>query len=86
MSWVDCMSFDPILNQWTSLNPYLQQHIAGSAVAWKGQILICGGKRNNTADGKPEKETSLMENYYPENDTWTVLNSQENCGSNMYTW
>ncbi len=67
----NCLAFNLILNQWTdTLSPCQQQHIMGSAVVWKGQILICGGR--STRDDKSQEETSLIEQYDPATDMWTV--------------
>ncbi len=66
-----CLAFNPILSQWTdTLSPCQQQHITGSPVVWKGQILICGG-RTKTDDDKSH-ESSLIEQYDPASDVWTV--------------
>ncbi len=76
-----CLSFDPIFNQWTSLSACQQEHIAGSALVWKGQILICGGRKwsescTNTKCSKvgcsrrSQVATSLIEEYDPEMNTW----------------
>ncbi len=45
----------------------------GPALVWKDRILVCGGRSNEarrhdgTAGG-----TSVIEEYDPETDTWTV--------------
>ncbi len=69
-----CLSFDPILNQWTSLSSCEQEHIAGSALVWKGRIFVCGGRKHieSSKDGRRQEETSLIEQYDPKNDKWVV--------------
>lgn len=85
-----CLPFDPILNQWTSLSSCQQEHIAGSALAWKGQILICGGKKRignptkcskDRGDGRSQEDTALIEEYDPKTNTWRV--SQTKLPRNM---
>ena len=73
-----CLSFDPILNQWTSLSSCEQEHVAGSALVWKGRILVCGGRKRieNSKDSTSQEDTSLIEQYDPEKDTWVVFHNK----------
>ncbi len=68
-----CMCYDPILCQWTTLSQCRHEHADGPALVWKGKILVCGGRSNKAKcdDGKPGS-TSVIEEYDPETDTWTV--------------
>ena len=68
-----CMCYDPVLAQWSCLSPCKHQHAFGPAVVWKNRILVCGGLSQEAKgdDGKPGG-TSVIEEYDPETDTWTV--------------
>ncbi len=48
-------------------------HASGPALVWKDKILVCGGRSNEAerADGKAGR-TSVIEEYDPEKNTWTV--------------
>ena len=68
-----CMCYDPVLAQWSTLSQCRHQHADGPALVWKGRILVCGGrsieaKRDDGIAGG----TSVIEEYDPEADTWTV--------------
>ncbi len=51
----------------------IYQYANGPALVWKDRILVCGGRSekakraNDTAGG-----TSVIEEYDPDTDTWTV--------------
>ncbi len=65
------LCYDPTLSQWTTLSQCQHEHADGPALVWKGKILLCGGRSrecgNDTGDG-----TSVIEEYDPESNTWTV--------------
>ncbi len=68
-----CMRFDPVLAQWSTLSRCRHEHMDAPAVVWKDRILVCGGrsweaKRDNGTPGF----TSVIEEYDPETNTWTV--------------
>ncbi len=68
-----CMCYDPILAQWSTLSQCGHQHADAPALVWKDRILVCGGRSNlaKRHSGKPGG-TSVIEEYDPETDTWTV--------------
>ncbi len=68
-----CMCYDPVLSQWSTLTGCTHDHADAPAVVWKDRILVCGGrsceaKRDDGTAGC----TSVIEEYDPETDTWTV--------------
>ncbi len=69
-----CMCYDPAQAQWSTLSQCRYVHVAGPAVVWKERILVCGGLGNeaNSDDGNRGGGTSVIEEYDPESDTWTV--------------
>ena len=68
-----CMSFDPILNVWTTLSQCRHEHADGPALAWKDKILVCGGRSNEAKrDNGTAGRTSVIEEYDPEADNWAV--------------
>ncbi len=68
-----CMCYNPVLAQWSTLSQCRHQHADAPALVWKDRMLVCGGRSskakrdNGTAGG-----TSVIEQYDPETDTWTV--------------
>ena len=68
-----CMAFNPALNLWNILCKCRYQHADAPALVWKHKILICGGRSNQEKDedGEPGS-TSVIEEYEPETDRWTV--------------
>ncbi len=68
-----CMCYNPVRAQWSTLSQCRHQHADAPALVWKDRILVCGGRSskakrdNGTAGG-----TSVIEEYDPETDTWTV--------------
>ena len=68
-----CMCYDPVLAQWSTLSQCRHEHADGPALVWKDRILVCGGRSNEAKrdDGEPGG-TSVIEEYDPETDTWTV--------------
>ncbi len=68
-----CMCYDPVLAQWSTLSQCRHEHADGPALVWKGRILVCGGRSEKAKrdDGKAGG-TSVIEEYDPETDTWTV--------------
>ncbi len=84
-----CMSFDPALNRWSTLSQSIHGHSDAPAVVWKDRILICGGRSieakrdDGTAGG-----TSVIEEYDPDRDNWTVSQIQlphKLCAHVMFT-
>ncbi len=68
-----CMCYDPILAQWSILSKCRHQHGGGMASEWKDRILLCGGITvDEEGDDGKEHVTSVIEEYSPETDTWTV--------------
>ncbi len=81
-----CMCYDPVLAQWSTLSQCSHEHADGPALVWKDRILVCGGRSNcekdeeedDTDDAEEGEEdgiangTSVIEEYDPETDTWTV--------------
>ncbi len=68
-----CICYNPVLAQWRTLCQCRHEHADGSALVWRNKILICGGrsrkaKRTDGASGG----TTVIEEYDPETDTWTV--------------
>ncbi len=55
-----CMSYSPDQDWWETHTAPREDHDAGSAVVWKDRILLCGGK-----------DTTVIEEYNPDTDTWT---------------
>ncbi len=69
-----CMSFNPALNVWTTLSQCRHEHADGPAVLWKCSIIVCGGRnREAKRDDGTSAGSSVIEEYDPETDTWTVL-------------
>ena len=68
-----CLCYDPILSQWTTLSQCQHEHADAPALVWKGRILVCGGRsyKAKNADDEPDG-TSVIEEYDPETDSWTV--------------
>ncbi len=68
-----CMRYDPALAQWSTLSQCRHEHDEGPALVWKDRILVCGGMnwKAKRDDGNPGG-TSMIEEYDPETDTWTV--------------
>ncbi len=68
-----CMCYDPILAQWSTLSQCRHQHADGPALVWKDRILVSGG-RSNKANCNDDNQggTSVIEEYDPEKDTWTM--------------
>ncbi len=68
-----CMCYNPVLAQWSTLSQCRHEHADGPAMVWKDRILVCGGRSNKADryDGTPGG-TSVIEQYDPETDTWTV--------------
>ncbi len=70
---LSCMSFDPVLSVWTTLSQCRHEHADGPALVWKDRILVCGGRSKKAKrDNGKAGGTSVMEEYNPETDTWTV--------------
>ncbi len=68
-----CMSYDPLLAQWSTLSQCMHEHADASALVWKDRILVCGGRSSETVwDGWETGDTSVIEEYDPETDTWTM--------------
>ena len=68
-----CMSFDPLLNMWTTLSQCSHQHADGAVLVWKDRILVCGGRSYAaTRDDGTAGGTSVIEEYDPEADNWKV--------------
>ncbi len=68
-----CMCFNPLLNVWTRLSQCKHEHGDAPVLVWKDRLLVCGGRSTEAqrADGKPGG-TSVIEEYEPRTDTWTV--------------
>ncbi len=68
-----CLCYDPLLAQWSTLSQCRHEHADGPALVWKDRILVCGGRSNKAKreDGNAG-DTSVIEEYDPETDTWTV--------------
>ncbi len=69
-----CMSFNPATTTWSTLSQCVHEHGDAPALVWEDRILVCGGRSKKTTrvdDGKPAG-TSVIEEYDPETDTWTV--------------
>ncbi len=68
-----CMCYDPVLAQWSTLSQCRHEHADAPPLVWKDRILVCGGRSNEAKrdDGEPGG-TSVIEEYDPETDTWTV--------------
>ncbi len=68
-----CMRYDPILAQWSALSQCRHQHADAPALVSKDRILVCGGRSKNAKrDNGDPGGTSVIEEYDPETDTWTV--------------
>ncbi len=67
-----CMCYDPMLSQWTTLSQCQHEHADASAFVWKCRILLCGGRSQEKRDDDKADGTSVIEEYDPESDTWTV--------------
>ncbi len=68
-----CMCYNPVLAQWSTLSQCTDEHADGPALAWKDRILVCGGRsREAKLDDGTAGGTSVIEEYDPETDTWTV--------------
>ncbi len=68
-----CMCYDPVLAQWSTLSQCRYEHADGPALVWKDRILVCGGRsREAKRDNGNPGSTSVIEEYDPETDTWTV--------------
>ncbi len=69
-----CLCYDPIVSQWTTLSQCRHEHSDGSALVWKGKILVCGGRSGEAKHDKGTEVggTSVIEEYDPETDTWTI--------------
>ncbi|ELT98333.1 hypothetical protein CAPTEDRAFT_192304 [Capitella teleta] len=57
-----CMRCDPRSNQWQSLHRLKFNHIWRPSLVWDGNIVICGGRNNDT-----------IESYSPITDEWVAL-------------
>ncbi len=72
-SWQSCMCYDPVLAQWSTLSQCRHEHIDGPVLVWKNRIVVCGGRsREAERDNGQPGGTSVIEEYDPETDTWTV--------------
>ncbi len=72
-----CMSFDPVLNEWTLLSQCRHDHGDGPALVWKDKILVCGGRSYDVnRDDDNAGSTALIEEFDPEKNTWTVSQLQ----------
>ncbi len=60
-----CMSYDTDQDKWTTHSKPATNHVRASAVVWKDRILLCGGE-----------DTSVIEEYNPDTDTWSEWNHQ----------
>ncbi len=68
-----CMCYDPVLAQWSTLSQCRHEHADAPALVWKDRILVCGGRsRKAKRDNGDPGGTSVIEEYDPETDTWTV--------------
>ena len=68
-----CMCYDPVLAQWSTLSQCRHEHADGPALVWKGRILVCGGRsREAKRDDGTAGGTSVIEEYDPETDAWTI--------------
>ncbi len=68
-----CMCYNPVLSQWSTLSQCRHEHADGPAMVWKDRILVCGGRsRKAKRDDGTVGGTSVIEEYDPETDTWTV--------------
>ena len=68
-----CMSFDPVINAWTTLCQCRYEHADGPALVWKDRILVCGGRSTETkCDDSKAGGTSMIEEYNPVKDTWAI--------------
>ncbi len=68
-----CMCYDPVLAQWSTLSQCRHQHGDAPALVWKDRILVCGGRSHKAKrDNGKAGGTSVIEEYDPETDTWTV--------------
>ena len=72
-----CMSFVPALNMWFTLSQCKHEHGDAPAVVWKDRILVCGGRSIEAErdDGEPG-DTSVIEEYDPDRNNWTVSQIQ----------
>ncbi len=69
-----CLCYDPMLSQWTAMSQCRHEHADGPALVWNDRIFICGGQdcKAKYDDGLPGG-TSVIEEYDPETDTWTLF-------------
>ncbi len=68
-----CMCYDPMLAQWSTLSQCRHQHADAPALVWKDRILVCGGRgTEEESDDVNPGGTSLIEEYDPETDRWTL--------------
>lgn len=61
-----CMSFQPLTDTWTVLDPPLKEHGCAPAVVWKGRIVVGGGKV-----GDDNEVTTLIEEFDPRKKCWS---------------
>ncbi len=72
-----CMCYDPVLAQWSTLSQCRHEHADGPALVWKDRILVCGGRTSQVKrDDGAASGTTVIEEYNPETDTWTVSQTE----------
>ncbi len=66
-------SFDRILNEWQKLETkFPSGHACASVLAWKGYILVCGGRTNKEMDDDPHAHrTSVIRKFNQYTHEWS---------------
>ena len=64
-----CLKYEPAKRTWTKLSQPRDSHENAAAVVWRGCILLAGG-------GGAKPESSVIEQYDPLTDTWSVWKSE----------
>ena len=61
-----CLKYSPATDTWTRPSQPREEHGNAPAVVWRGCILVAGG-------GGPDSESSVIEQYDPLTDTWSLM-------------